>query len=108
MKKLNKTLTMLVAVLLVVVMAFAACKPETPDNPTEPTVESIAVDTTGAKTVYAYGEKFSTEGPSPAHAVYPFVTKANLLVTQSPLTSVSCPKFPKRRLPTSIRTQCTR
>lgn len=62
MKKLNKTLTMLVAVLLVVVMAFAACKPETPDNPTEPTVESIAVDTTGAKTVYAYGEKFSTDG----------------------------------------------
>ena len=62
MKKLNKTLTMLVAVLLVVVMAFAACKPETPDNPTEPTVESIAVDTTGAKTVFAYGEKFSTDG----------------------------------------------
>lgn len=62
MKKLNKTLTMLVAVLLVVVMAFAACKPETPDNPTEPTVESIAVDTIGAKTVFAYGEKFSTDG----------------------------------------------
>ena len=62
MKKLNKTLTMLVAVLLVVVMAFAACKPETPDNPTQATVESIAVDTTGAKTVFVYGEKFSTDG----------------------------------------------
>lgn len=62
MKKLNRTLTVLVAVLLVVVMAFAACKPETPDNPTEPTVESIAVDATAAKTVYAYGEKFSTDG----------------------------------------------
>ena len=62
MKKFNKTLTMLVAVLLVVVMAFAACKPETPDNPTQATVESIAVDTTGAKTVFAYGEKFSTDG----------------------------------------------
>ena len=55
MKKLNKTLTMLVAVLLVVVMAFAACKPEPPDNPTQATVESIAVDTTGAKTVFVYG-----------------------------------------------------
>ena len=62
MKKLNKTLTMLVAVLLVVVIAFAACKPETPDNPTQATVESIAVDTTGAKTVFVYGEKFSTDG----------------------------------------------
>ncbi len=36
--------------------------PKPPDNPTQATVESIAVDTTGAKTVFVYGEKFSTDG----------------------------------------------
>ena len=63
MSKRNSKLFVIVAVFVILTLALAACVPnEDKPTPQKPTLSSITLDVTGAKTTYNVGDKFTADG----------------------------------------------